>query len=50
MAFRTFQAGNWHPLFWLSMNWMVNSMQSSRGPHLTNVVLHTLTAMVYSGI
>ena len=45
-AFRTFQACNWHPLVWLSHE-LDGELYGSRpgGHHLTNVVLHTLTAI-----
>ena len=45
-AFRTFQACNWHPLVWLSHE-LDGELYGTRprGHHLTNVVLHSLTAI-----
>ena len=46
-AFTTFHAGNWHPLTWLSLQ--LDSQLFGVGPwgyHLTNVLLHALSAVL----
>jgi protein O-mannosyl-transferase len=47
-AFTTLEAGNWHPLTWLSLllDTSLYGGQSSAGFHFTNVVLHTLSTLV----
>ncbi|HEY1861421.1 MAG TPA: hypothetical protein VGG61_13760, partial [Gemmataceae bacterium] len=47
-AFATFECGNWHPLTWLSLL-LDSSLQGGLNPggfHLTNVLLHTASALV----
>jgi protein O-mannosyl-transferase len=46
-AFRTNYANNWHPLTWLSLMLDVELFGASpAGPHLTNVLLHAVNAML----
>ncbi len=46
-AFSTFRLGHWHPLTWLSLelDYALWGMQPA-GYHLTNVLLHALTALL----
>jgi tetratricopeptide (TPR) repeat protein len=46
-AFTTFEAGNWHPLTWLSLQ-MDESMwgQGPHGFHFTNTLLHSVNAAI----
>jgi len=46
-AFRTFYASNWHPLTWLShmLDCQLYGLQAA-GHHLTNVMLHTASAVL----
>ena len=46
-AFTTGRAGNWHPLTWLSL--MLDAELSGKnptGPHLTNLLFHTLNTVL----
>ena len=46
-AFTTFESANWHPLTWLSL--MLDAElfgDGPAGPHLTNLVLHALNAVL----
>lgn len=50
-AFTTDQTGNWHPLTWLSLMLDVNLFRGmfendAAGPHLMNVLLHTLNTVL----
>ncbi len=46
-AFTTHQASNWHPLTWLShaLDWQLFGADPA-GPHLVNLLLHTLNVVV----
>ena len=46
-AFRTVFASNWHPLTWLSLMLDVELFGTGpAGPHLTNVILHAVNAVL----
>ncbi len=46
-AFRTGHASNWHPLTWLSLMLDVELFGTDpAGPHLTNVILHAVNAVL----
>jgi len=50
-AFTTFQAGNWHPLTWLSLMADVSLFgQSSKSFHRTNIALHIANALLVFAI
>jgi hypothetical protein len=50
-AFSTFDCSNWHPLTWLSLQLDTTLFGSKPlGFHLTNIVLHALTALLLFGV